>query len=101
MIEGPWPGTVVVIQFPGLDEAHGWYRSPAYQAILPLRTDHIEGEAIIVAGVDPGYDPANTAAALRSARSGTLIDTQRPAGSQVGDLLTSWLPTARRVTFTG
>ena len=71
VIEGPWPGTVVVIQFPGLDEAHGWYRSPAYQAILPLRTDHIEGETIIVAGVDPGYDPANTAAALRKARSGT------------------------------
>jgi len=65
VIEGTWPGTIVIIEFPGVDEAHGWYESPAYQAILPLRTDHIEGEAIIVGGVDRGYDPARLAAAVR------------------------------------
>jgi uncharacterized protein (DUF1330 family) len=63
--EGHWPGTVVIIEFPGVDEARAWYESPAYQEILPLRTDHIEGEAIIVDGVAPGYDPRKTAAALR------------------------------------
>ena len=65
VIEGTWPGTVVIIEFPGRDEARAWYDSPAYQEILPLRTDHIEGEAIIVEGVAPGYDPRATAAALR------------------------------------
>ena len=63
--EGPWPGTVVIIEFPGVDEARAWYDSPAYQEILPLRTDHIDGEAIIVEGVAPDYDPRATAAALR------------------------------------
>lgn len=63
--EGPWPGTVVIIEFPGVDQARAWYESPAYQEILPRRTDHIEGEAIIVEGVAPDYDPRKTAAALR------------------------------------
>ena len=48
VIEGTWPGTIVIIEFPGVDEAHRWYESRAYQEILPLRTDHIDGEAIIV-----------------------------------------------------
>lgn len=65
--EGPWPGTIVVIEFPGIDEARGWYDSPAYQKILPKRTNHIEGEAIIAEGVAPGYQAANTAAMLRQA----------------------------------
>jgi uncharacterized protein (DUF1330 family) len=63
--EGPWPGTVVIIEFPGVDEARAWYGSPAYQEILPQRTDHIEGEAIIVEGVGPDYDATATATALR------------------------------------
>lgn len=65
--EGPWPGTIVVIQFPDVESANGWYQSPAYQEILPLRTNHIDGEAIVVQGVDPGYDAAHTAALLRQA----------------------------------
>ena len=64
-VEGPWPGTVVVIEFPDVESARAWYRSPAYQAILPLRTDNIDGSAILVPGVVPDYDAARTAAALR------------------------------------
>jgi uncharacterized protein (DUF1330 family) len=64
-VEGPWPGTVVVIEFPDVESARAWYRSPAYQAILPLRTDNIDGSAIIVPGVAPDYDATRTAAALR------------------------------------
>jgi uncharacterized protein (DUF1330 family) len=63
--EGPWPGTVVIIEFPDAGAAHAWYHSPAYQAILPLRTRNIDGSTLIVEGVAPGYDPAHTAAALR------------------------------------
>jgi len=64
--EGPWPGTVVLIEFPTIDETRGWYDSPDYQTILHLRTDHIDGEAILVEGVAPDYHPANLAAALRA-----------------------------------
>ncbi|MEU9301033.1 DUF1330 domain-containing protein [Streptomyces sp. NPDC048269] len=65
--EGPWPGTVVVIGFPDIDSARAWYDSPAYQELLPLRTDHIQGEVILVEGVPADYDASKTAAALREA----------------------------------
>jgi uncharacterized protein (DUF1330 family) len=65
--EGPWPGTIVIIEFPDVEKASAWYESPAYQEILPLRTRHIDGEAIIVQGVQPDHDPAKVAAALRAA----------------------------------
>jgi uncharacterized protein (DUF1330 family) len=63
--EGPWPGTVVIVEFPDIERARAWYDSPAYQEILPLRADNIEGSTLIVDGVAPGYDAAVTAAALR------------------------------------
>jgi uncharacterized protein (DUF1330 family) len=63
--EGPWPGTIVIIEFPDMGAAQAWYDSDAYQAILPLRTNNIDGSAVIVEGVGPDYDAARTAAALR------------------------------------
>ncbi|WP_432253038.1 DUF1330 domain-containing protein [Streptomyces sp. HNM1019] len=68
VVEGEWPGSVVLIEFPGgMAAAREWYASPAYQDILALRTDHIEGDVILVEGVGPGYDPLNRAEKLRSA----------------------------------
>jgi uncharacterized protein (DUF1330 family) len=66
VVEGEWPGTVVLIEFPDLERARAWYDSPAYREILPLRTRHIEADVIMVEGVPAGYDPARTAAALRA-----------------------------------
>ncbi|MEV5767462.1 DUF1330 domain-containing protein [Micromonospora sp. NPDC052213] len=63
--EGGWPGSVVMLQFPSGQDARDWYESAAYQAILPLRTKHLEGEVIIVGGVGPDHDSAAMAAALR------------------------------------
>jgi uncharacterized protein (DUF1330 family) len=65
--EGAWPGTVVVIRFPDMEAARAWYDSPRYRRILPLRTGNIEGEAILVEGVGPGYLAGRTAAKLREA----------------------------------
>jgi uncharacterized protein (DUF1330 family) len=65
VIEGSWPGTVVIIEFPDADAARAWYDSPAYREILPLRTTSIEGDTIIVDGVPANYDAAHTAAVLR------------------------------------
>lgn len=67
VIEGEWPGAVVVIGFPDLAAARAWYASPAYQAILPLRTDHIDGPVILLDGVPPGYDATRTATRMREA----------------------------------
>ena len=63
--EGPWPGTVVILEFPDIESARAWYDSPAYQEILPLRTGNIAGTTIIVDGVGPDYDARHTAAVLR------------------------------------
>ncbi|MER7457569.1 DUF1330 domain-containing protein [Micromonospora sp. NPDC126480] len=70
VIEGEWAGTIVVIEFPDRDAARAWYDSPAYQEILPLRTRHIEGSAIIVDGVPADYDAGRTAAYLRARAAG-------------------------------
>jgi uncharacterized protein (DUF1330 family) len=67
VIEGAWPGTVVVVGFPDLEAARAWYRSPAYQEILHLRTDHIDGAVILVEGVPADYDVRHTADVLRAA----------------------------------
>ena len=64
--EGEWPGTIVILEFPDVDRARAWYESSEYQEILPLRTGNIEGDALVVAGVEQPYSAAATAAALRA-----------------------------------
>ncbi|KUJ66124.1 hypothetical protein ACZ90_40450 [Streptomyces albus subsp. albus] len=71
VVEGEWPGSMVLIEFPDLAEARAWYHSPAYQAILRLRADHIEGDLLLIEGVGPDYDPLERAAKLRAAADGT------------------------------
>ena len=66
VVEGEWPGTIVILEFPDVDCARAWYESPQYQEILPLRTGNIEGDALVVAGVEQPYSAAATAAALRA-----------------------------------
>jgi uncharacterized protein (DUF1330 family) len=65
--EGEWPGSVVILEFPTVEQARAWYESPDYQEILPLRTRHIRTDAIIVEGVSADYDIRATATALRRA----------------------------------
>lgn len=67
VLEGTWPGHVVMIGFPDIDAANGWWGSPAYQAIAPLRTRHIEGSLILVEGVAEPYDARDAAMAVRAA----------------------------------
>ena len=38
-LEGSWPGSVVLMEFPDKATAKRWYTSPEYQEILHLRTD--------------------------------------------------------------
>ena len=54
-LEGAWPGDLIVIGFPDRNAARAWYASPAYQAILPLRTRNSRGDAILIDGVDDDH----------------------------------------------
>jgi len=51
LLEGANPGPLVVIEFPDLDRARAWYASPAYQAILPLRTENSSSTVVLAEGV--------------------------------------------------
>lgn len=55
VLEGEWPGDVVVVAFPDMAAARAWYRSPAYQAILPLRLRNAAAAVILVDGVPQDY----------------------------------------------
>lgn len=51
VVEGEWPHPrVVVIEFPSREAAEGWYHSPAYQKLLPLRLSSSAGNLVIVDG---------------------------------------------------
>jgi uncharacterized protein (DUF1330 family) len=52
LLEGEWVGDLIAIAFPDLDRARGWYESPDYQRILPLRAENSTGEIILIDGVD-------------------------------------------------
>jgi uncharacterized protein (DUF1330 family) len=52
LLEGSWPGNLIVIEFPDREQARAWYDSPAYQAIVTLRTDNSDSDVIMIDGVD-------------------------------------------------
>lgn len=74
VVEGDWPGTVVIIEFPDRDAVVRWYESAAYQEILPLRTDNIDGTALVFDGVPDGYHPSVVAARMRG-----MLEASPPA----------------------
>jgi uncharacterized protein (DUF1330 family) len=53
-LEGSWTGDLVIIGFPDRARARAWYDSPAYRAILPLRTANSSADVILIDTV--GHD---------------------------------------------
>jgi uncharacterized protein (DUF1330 family) len=54
-LEGNWTGDLIVVEFPDRERARAWYGSPAYRAILPLRTENSEGDVILADGVSENH----------------------------------------------
>jgi uncharacterized protein (DUF1330 family) len=67
VLEGAWPGSVVLMSFPDRQSAKGWNASPEYQAILHLRTDNVISDVILVDEVAPGFSSAAWAREVRAA----------------------------------
>ncbi|MCZ0962662.1 DUF1330 domain-containing protein [Paracoccus benzoatiresistens] len=55
ILEGTPRNDLVVIAFPTIEAARAWYASPAYQALIPLRTQGAEGEIFLIQGVDEAH----------------------------------------------
>lgn len=55
VLEGEWPGHLVLIEIPDIARARAWYASDIYQAILPLRARSADGSAILLDGVAADY----------------------------------------------
>ena len=51
ILEGSWPGFLIVIEFPDRNRVSAWYNSVAYQEIVTLRTDNSESDVVMVDGV--------------------------------------------------
>ena len=50
VVEGAWTTPrLVVIEFPSLDHARGWYYSDAYQAIIQMRFDAAKTDFLLFA----------------------------------------------------
>lgn len=55
VLEGTFSGDVIMLSFPDRKAAEDWYGSPAYQAILPLRTQNSDGDVLLIDGVDEDH----------------------------------------------
>jgi uncharacterized protein (DUF1330 family) len=52
-VEGDAPKIFAIVAFDSAQQAMAWYRSPAYQAILPLRLSSAKTTAFIAEGMPP------------------------------------------------
>ena len=54
MLEGNWaPRNIIVVEFPGMEQARAWYRSPEYASALEVRDKALSRNLILVEGVAP------------------------------------------------
>ena len=70
VMEGAWPGSAVLMEFPDMDAAKQWYRSAEYQEILHLRTDNAISDLILVDPVARDFTAARWAREIRTAMAG-------------------------------
>jgi uncharacterized protein (DUF1330 family) len=50
-LEGSAPKRLVVLEFPSMEQAQRWYRSPEYAPLIKLRQKASRGKLILVEGV--------------------------------------------------
>ena len=70
VLEGAWPGAVVLMEFPSRQAAADWYASADYQAILPLRTKNAISDLGLIDALPEGFSVKAFAAEVRRAIQG-------------------------------
>lgn len=67
VVEGAWPGSVVLMEFADRATAEAWYQSEAYQAIQPLRFNNSISDLVFIDGLPEGFTVAGFAGEVRAA----------------------------------
>jgi uncharacterized protein (DUF1330 family) len=67
VVEGAWPDSAVLMEFPSMEAAREWYNSPEYEKIRPLRVNNSINDLIFVEGVEPDFTVAGFARQIRAA----------------------------------
>ncbi len=53
-LEGEWlPRAIIIVEFPDIEQARIWYRSPEYALALKVRDQALSRSLILVDGVSP------------------------------------------------
>ena len=53
VLEGSWnPNMIVIVEFPDLERARAWYRSPEYAFVLEMHDKALSRNLILVDGVN-------------------------------------------------
>ncbi|UWZ82543.1 DUF1330 domain-containing protein [Occallatibacter riparius] len=66
VLEGAWPGAVVLMEFPDRNAATAWYNSAEYQAIIPLRKNNSINDLGLIDGLPDGFTVKGYAEGIRS-----------------------------------
>jgi uncharacterized protein (DUF1330 family) len=54
VLEGDWsPERIIIVEFPDMERARAWYRSPEYAAALQVRDAALTRNLILVEGMVP------------------------------------------------
>jgi uncharacterized protein (DUF1330 family) len=54
VLEGKWtPRAIIIVEFPSMDAARVWYRSPEYASALEVREQALSRNLILVEGLVP------------------------------------------------
>jgi uncharacterized protein (DUF1330 family) len=70
VVEGAWPGSVVLMEFPNREAATNWYNSPEYTAIRPLRINNAISDIILIDEIPEGFTIKGFAGEVRHAIQG-------------------------------
>jgi len=66
VLEGAWPGAVVLMEFPDRNSATDWYNSAGYQAIIPLRKNNSINDLGLIDSLPDGFTVKGYAEGIRS-----------------------------------
>jgi uncharacterized protein (DUF1330 family) len=57
-VEGDWdPKGLIIVEFPDMERARSWYRSPEYAEALKLRRHALDRRLVFVDGLPPTKEP--------------------------------------------